>query len=88
MVESTIVNTAYERGVILRRMIRRELLRRELARLPAPSAVALAALLEVPRSTVQYHVGTMVRRGWVTTAGGRTGGVFLTDLGREVTPTD
>lgn len=88
MVESTIVNTAYERGVILRRMILRELIRRELAKAPALSAVALAALLEVPRSTVQYHVGTMVMRGWVTTAGGRTGGVFLTNVGREVLATE
>lgn len=88
VLESPAMNPAYERGAALRRMILRELLRRELAGAPAPSAVALATLLKLPRSTVQYHVGTMVERRWVTTAGGRTGGVFLTNIGREVAPTE
>ena len=82
------VNPAYMRGVTLRRAILRELMRRELAGLPAPSAVALAALLAAPRSTVQYHVGTMADRGWVTTTAGRTGGIYLTNVGREVAPTE
>lgn len=88
VLESPAMNPAYERGAILRRMILRELLRRERAKLPAPSAVVLAGLLKVPRSTVQYHVGTMVGRKWVTTTAGRTGGVFLTNIGREVVPTE
>lgn len=88
MLESLVMNPAYERGVILRRMILRELLRCELAGRPAPSAVALAALLEVPRSTLQHHVGTMVRRRWVTTTPGRSGAVRLTSIGREVIATE
>lgn len=83
MLESQSMTKLYRPGVDARRAILLELRRRELAGKPAPSAVALAADFGVPRSTLQRHVATLARWGWVTTRAGRAGCILLTEEGRS-----
>lgn len=77
---------AYKPGIAARQAILRELRRRELAKLPAPSAVALAVAVGEPRSSTDHHIAAMVRMGWVTRTTGRKAAVYLTDLGRNAAP--
>lgn len=83
MIESSAMAQPYRAGRDVRRAILNALKAAADAGQPAPSAVALAEQLDIPRSTIQRNVSTMVEWGWVTTRGGRSGGVLLTQEGSE-----
>ena len=73
----------YRPGVEARRAILKELRRRELAGEPAPSAVLVASVLGMPRTTVSRHVENLRRLGWASTTTGRSAVITLTDAGRN-----
>ncbi len=79
VVESPAMPKPYQPGLRARRLILAALLRAG----GRMTAEALAADLDMPRPTVSMHVATMRRLGWVETRIGRTGGVILTESGRD-----
>lgn len=83
VISSPAMAQPYRAGRDVRRAIMDALKAAAAAKLPAPSAVALAEDLQIPRSTIQRNVAQLVEWGWVTTRGGRTGGVILTQEGSE-----
>lgn len=84
VVESPAMVKPYRPGVEARDAILRELRRREDAVLPT-TVRALADALDMPRSTVAFHLATLRRAGMVRANPGRLGRYELTESGRIAT---
>lgn len=48
-----------------------------------PTTRAIAAEVGLSKSTISEHVSVLIEQGWLRTVTGRSGGIYMTDAGRQ-----